>query len=178
MNYQKIHDQIINRALTEARLKNNGIYYEQHHIIPRCLGGTDTQENLVLLTAREHFIVHKLLCEIYPDNQKLLHAYWLLSNKLASKGQYRIYTVSNREYNRLKIEIAEISKKMNTGRIYSDDIKKKMSEIKTGKKRKPFTEEHKCKISEAKKGHKSGMFGKQHSIKTKKKMSATRKKKK
>ena len=56
MNYQKIHDAIIERAKTR---KLEG-YKERHHIIPRCLGGTDDNENLVDLTAREHFIIHLL----------------------------------------------------------------------------------------------------------------------
>jgi phosphoglycolate phosphatase-like HAD superfamily hydrolase len=46
-------------------------YTERHHIIPRCIGGTDVKENLVDLTAREHFICHRLLVNIHPDNNKL-----------------------------------------------------------------------------------------------------------
>lgn len=36
-------------------------YIEKHHILPKCLGGSNAQNNLVLLTAREHFICHLLL---------------------------------------------------------------------------------------------------------------------
>jgi len=56
MNYQKIYDQIIERA------KNRKLegYKEKHHIIPKCLGGPDNKENLVELTAREHFLCHLL----------------------------------------------------------------------------------------------------------------------
>lgn len=42
----------------------NYIYLETHHILPRSLGGKDTKENLVNLTAREHFLAH-LLYEKY-----------------------------------------------------------------------------------------------------------------
>lgn len=66
MNYKKIHDDIIERAKTRVL---DG-YKERHHIIPRCMGGNNDASNLVNLTAREHFIVHKLLCEIYPDMDK------------------------------------------------------------------------------------------------------------
>lgn len=41
-------------------------YYEKHHIVPKCLGGTDDIENLVLLPARAHFIAHALLHKAHP----------------------------------------------------------------------------------------------------------------
>ena len=104
MNYQRIHDAIIDRARNR---KLQG-YREQHHVIPRCLGGTDDKSNLVELTAREHFIVHKLLCELFPDNKKLVHAYWLMANKTQSGNQQRIYNVSSKEYQRLKEQIRDI----------------------------------------------------------------------
>jgi hypothetical protein len=75
MNYQKIYDQIIKQAKTR---KLDG-YKEKHHIIPKCIGGLDTKENLVELTAREHFICHRLLCKIYPDNLKLKYALDLMN---------------------------------------------------------------------------------------------------
>jgi len=70
MNYQKIHDAIINRA------KNRSLkcYTESHHIIPRCMGGLDNEDNLVKLTPEEHYVVHQLLVKIYPDNYKLIKA--------------------------------------------------------------------------------------------------------
>lgn len=80
MNYQKIYYQLINRAKEENRVKSKKIYYEAHHIIPRCLGGEGlttqwkTHNNIVLLTAKEHFIAHLLLCEIYQTNSKLKYA--------------------------------------------------------------------------------------------------------
>ena len=59
MDYQKIYNCLIERAITDNRKKCDIVYYEQHHIIPKCLGGTDNTDNLVLLTAREHFIAHR-----------------------------------------------------------------------------------------------------------------------
>jgi hypothetical protein len=76
MNYQLIYTQLINRGKTRELTG----YKECHHIIPKCIGGNDNPDNLVYLTAREHFIAHKLLCEIHPDSDKLLYAY-LLSTK-------------------------------------------------------------------------------------------------
>jgi len=66
MNYQQIYDNILIQAKSENRKKlikisSNWIYYEEHHIIPRCINGNDDIQNKVLLTAREHFICHKLV---------------------------------------------------------------------------------------------------------------------
>ena len=48
--------------------------YENHHILPKCLNGSDEPYNLVKLSAREHYIAHKLLIKIYPNEQCLKSA--------------------------------------------------------------------------------------------------------
>lgn len=48
-----------------GRVKTSCDYYEQHHILPRSLGGSDEKSNLVMLTAREHYIAHLLLYRMY-----------------------------------------------------------------------------------------------------------------
>jgi hypothetical protein len=35
--------------------------FDSHHIIPKCMGGSNAESNKVLLTPREHFIAHLLL---------------------------------------------------------------------------------------------------------------------
>jgi hypothetical protein len=80
MNYSRIYEQIILKSKSEARAKGGAIYYENHHIIPKCLGGNNSKDNLVLLTAREHFISHHLLVKMYPSNRKLIHAFWYMCN--------------------------------------------------------------------------------------------------
>ena len=68
MNYKKVHDQIIDRAVLRGLNKKDIDYYtERHHIQPRSLGGSDQDDNLVLLSAREHFIIHWLLFKIYRN---------------------------------------------------------------------------------------------------------------
>ena len=79
MNHQKVYDNIIEKAKSENRIKHNGAYYENHHINPRCLGGNDNKENLVLLTAKEHYVCHKLLTYIYRENYKLIYAFHKMS---------------------------------------------------------------------------------------------------
>jgi|694.fasta_scaffold00027_170 hypothetical protein len=51
-------------------------YVEKHHIIPKSIGGTDDSDNLVALTAREHFLAHWLLTKMTKDNEqvKMKHA--------------------------------------------------------------------------------------------------------
>lgn len=45
-------------------------YTERHHIIPRCMNGSDDLENLVDLSAREHFVCHLLLRKMTTGNNK------------------------------------------------------------------------------------------------------------
>ena len=70
MNYKRIYDSIIERA--KERVPEG--YVERHHIIPRCMGGTDERENLVALTPEEHFLCHVLLVKIYPEQKGLIYA--------------------------------------------------------------------------------------------------------
>lgn len=149
MNYQKIYNNIVQKASFENRVRRDYsdvkyIYYEQHHIIPRCLKGDDSKENLVLLTAKEHFIVHKLLVEIHPNNHKLINAFWMMSNKVSSNGN-RVYRVGVREYSRLKsLFCRRISGKnspmygkapWNKDRVVPEEEKQHLRELNIGKKR-------------------------------------------
>lgn len=60
---------IISNAKSLNRSRRQG-YFERHHIIPKSLGGTDLAENLVLLTAREHYVCHLLLTKMLDGNHK------------------------------------------------------------------------------------------------------------
>ena len=179
MNYYKIYNQLILRAKKENRKKGEGVYYERHHIIPRCIGGTDDDDNLVLLTAREHFIVHKLLCEIHPNNKSLIYAYWQMCNRQESSRMRRNYNISSHEYDRVRQLLSEIVKNRKTGvslsvetkrkmsqaklgHLHTNDSKQRMRDAKIGKKRKPFSEETKKKMSESKLGKKLGPMSEEH----------------
>lgn len=65
MDYKKNYYDYIDYIKTLNRKLG---YSEKHHIVPKCLGGSDDKFNLVVLTAREHFLAHYLLTKIYPDN--------------------------------------------------------------------------------------------------------------
>lgn len=70
MDYKKIYNNLIERA----KQREINFYVEKHHIIPRCLGGKDIDENLVSLTPEEHYLAHQLLVKIYPENKSLIYA--------------------------------------------------------------------------------------------------------
>lgn len=124
MNYKKIYDQIIERAKT----RHLSGYKEKHHIIPKCLGGSDDTENLVELTAREHFLCHKLLTAIYPNNNKIIQALWLMAiGKKRKKHTY--FKISNREYELLKLKFIESQKNRKLSLISKEKISKKNSKI-------------------------------------------------
>ena len=83
MNYRKIYDALITRAKT----RNIDGYFEIHHIIPRCMGGSDSDDNLARLSPEEHYLAHQLLVKIYPENKALINAAVMMiprrpSNKL------------------------------------------------------------------------------------------------
>lgn len=52
MNYQKIYQNLVQRS--KNRILESSVYTETHHIIPRCIGGSDFANNLVELTPEEH----------------------------------------------------------------------------------------------------------------------------
>lgn len=70
MNYKKIYNKLIDIA--KNRYLN--CYYEKHHIIPKCMGGSDEDGNIVKLTPEEHYIAHQLLIRIFPEEEKLIYA--------------------------------------------------------------------------------------------------------
>jgi hypothetical protein len=100
MDYTRIYNQIIERAQTR---KLEG-YVEKHHIVPKCMGGLDVKENLVELTAREHFFCHRLLCEIYPKEPKLWYALWLMAIGKRKWVESTPYNMSSKEYERIRID--------------------------------------------------------------------------
>lgn len=100
MDYKKIYECIIHRG----KNRKLNTYKEKHHIIPKCIGGSDDKTNLVELTAKEHFICHLLLCEIYPNENTLKSARWAMTC-FKSKKHNRKYIVSSSQYDRIKNEI-------------------------------------------------------------------------
>jgi hypothetical protein len=72
--YLQIVEKSVDRAKTRKHAKSLLGYIEGHHILPKCfkMGGETDRENIVFLTAREHFIAHHLLTKMFEENR--LHA--------------------------------------------------------------------------------------------------------
>jgi hypothetical protein len=112
MNHLKIYTIIIEKAKSQNRKrlrKNNPVYvyYEQHHILPKCLGGNNEKNNLVLLTAKEHFVCHKLLTYIYKGNRKIAQAFFYMS---FNKKYDKFLSAKDYEYARELINLIPVSK--------------------------------------------------------------------
>lgn len=116
-------------------------YCEKHHIVPKSLGGSNKRENIVYLSAKDHFVCHKLLVKFTTgiDNQKMWNALWRMMNK-QSHSQQRNYTFTAEEYeesrfNHSKIQSQRMSKENHPffGKKHTVETKKKMSERKKGK---------------------------------------------
>ena len=101
--YSKWYNNIIEYRKNNPLIKG---YKERHHIIPRSCKGSNDKENLIYLTAREHFICHLLLVEIYRNTKyysKLLHAVILMKADPTS-NRY----INARLYEKYKIEYSKI----------------------------------------------------------------------
>lgn len=53
------------KQFSKGYFKERGYYCEEHHIIPKCAGGSDEEENLVYLDLAHHAIAHDLLYREY-----------------------------------------------------------------------------------------------------------------
>lgn len=115
-------------------------YRERHHVLPRCMGGSDAPWNIVELTAEEHYLAHQLLVKIHPKVRGLVVVMVMMSKK--SKGI--------RAYGWLRRRAAASS-------AHPPEVREKMSATRKGRR---FTEEHKAKISAALLGNRNGFMQK------------------
>ena len=136
MNYQKHYDNLI-QSRKKACSFGNLEYWEKHHIVPKCLKGIDEPENLVLLTAREHYIAHWLLTKIYKENDSLKYAFYCMQWNKNKR------TLTSRQVERLKILFNLINKNKK-----SEHAKNKMKIAWLKRKLVPISEETRKKYSE------------------------------
>jgi hypothetical protein len=116
--------------IEKAKIRNIG--NEKHHIIPRCLGGKDEEDNLVMLTYREHYLTHLLLTKM-NDSVKLKNALWQMNFK--NKKKYfnsNLYEAIRKEY------ISRISGDNHWSK--SNEFKKVVSESWTPERKNIFKE--------------------------------------
>jgi hypothetical protein len=144
MNYKSIYNKLITKFAHHSKESARSAYgySEAHHVIPKCVGGTDDESNIVHLPAKAHFIAHYLLVKLYPDSQGLWGAFNLMSGQ-SSKQHQRDYYVSARVYELCKKNLSRLG--------LSEDAKKKISATLTGRK---ISEEHKRNMIAARIGTK------------------------
>ncbi len=107
MNYQKHYDLLIERAKNRKKLEG---YIEKHHVLPRCLGGSDKKSNLVELTPEEHYVAHQMLVKIHPDHSGLVWAALLMT------GHHTKNRSNNKSYGWLRRKQSKILKKARIGK--------------------------------------------------------------
>lgn len=157
MNYKKNYIEYIEYVKKQNRKRKDNVYYERHHILPKTLGGSDEENNLVLLTAREHYLAHYLLCKIYKEEKdsyfKMLKAFMYMTVGNDRKNyNSRLYENRKKEY----IEIC--------------------SENMMGKRIQPVNYKHSKETKEKlqiKRMGRTPSLGLQHSNETKEKISKT-----
>ena len=189
--YTKWYNQITERA----RCRIIDTYTETHHIKPRSLGGSDDIDNLVELTAREHFICHWLLVKMTTgeDHYKMLNALRMMRAEKHGQQRYetaltsRVYENIKQEYARLQSEKIRGENNPMWGKTHTEQARRMISEKNTGKtltkeqiarqvaaqtgrKRAPFSEEWRAKMSESKRGEKNNRYGVEVSEETRQKI--------
>lgn len=139
-----------NNIISRAKNRNIAGYVERHHILPLSCGGEDIETNIVLLTAREHYICHLLLTKMLTGENriKMISAAWFLAGKNTKKSN-RIYQTL-REQRKILVG-PKISKTMK-GVKYPPERCSNIQAAKKGQTYKPRTPEHIEKLSKAKKG--------------------------
>jgi hypothetical protein len=150
MDYKKIYDNLMESRLLlkeeRCKLRKQGEYFEVHHIIPKCMGGEGKttgyknliHPNIVVLTAREHYIAHALLFLIYRTRE-LMHSFHFFCT--IRKVKNYTYKVSSRMYEFLKQERSRLG--------VSEETRKKLSNAMRGNKNgigNKMTPEHKEKL--------------------------------
>ena len=143
ITYSNFIQDILN---TRGRFNIQEGYKERHHIIPKCIGGTNNEDNLIDLYAHEHFVAHKLLAEENPDNYKLVCAWWNMCN-IKNNNEKDRYIPTPEEYENARRKFAN----------YISNTRQGENHPFYGKHQ---TEEAIEKISNRSKGENNPMYGK------------------
>lgn len=149
MDYQKHYNQLISKAINHPY---NG-YTETHHIVPKCLGGTNAKSNLVKLSSKQHFVAHHLLFKIHGGS-KLANA-WYAMCRIGRGQEDRL--VNARVFERVKTIRSELLSIESMGELnhffgktHSNESRAKMSaaqkEIRSWESR---SEEHRRALLES-----------------------------
>lgn len=163
--YTKWYNNIITNALNRKALSK--VYTEKHHILPKSfdLSCAKYKDNIVKLTAREHFIIHLLTTKMFSGlfATKMNFAFWQM--RLKNVHQQERY-INSRFYEKQRRQLPRyirLYKGENVKYISPDDPAQMQLFLADGWVNK-MTEEYKI-------GRVGMMQGKKHTIETKQKMS-------
>jgi len=168
MNYSAHYDRLILRARSRILVG----YRECHHVIPRCMGGTNSAANIVRLTPEEHYVAHQLLVKMHPGSRKLAHAPMLLSKRCTGNKAFgwlrRRLALSKRgvprsSQTKAKLSLAHRGKSLSLehrakisashrGRIFTPETRAKIAAALRGMKRPPMSAEQRAKIANTLRG--------------------------
>lgn len=100
--YLDLIDKARKRGWTKKAANEQGIYVEGHHVIPKCVAPEleKDKDNIVFLTAREHYEAHRFLSESNPDINGLIAAWWNMcqrnkSKELVTAEEYEAARIAN-----------------------------------------------------------------------------------
>jgi hypothetical protein len=118
--YERIYWELISVIPTE---KPRTLKTEEHHIVPKCLGGhPKDKRNLCYPTLRQHFVLHRLLNKMYPDHEGLFYAIF----RMSCSGNSYTYSHLRSNYVRSKGHNQKISDSLK-GQKLSDSRKLNIS---------------------------------------------------
>jgi hypothetical protein len=150
---------IVNRRLEHPATG----YTERHHIIPKSLGGLNHRSNIVRLTAREHFICHRLLTKMTSglNRQQMFHALACFTKPIQPRPEIKI---NSTVYQQIKTESALYLSQTRKGRAtrptgtynHSPETRKKQSESSKGIVKRPRGYRHTSETIELMKQNRSG----------------------
>lgn len=145
--YTKWYFNIIN----SAKIRSTKSYGETHHIIPKSLGGSNSKENLIFLSAREHFICHWLLTKMV-ENVKHKYQMWNAFSCMLYRenGNQERYKVNSKIFENIKKEGSKIKSIKFSGKNNPRYGIKGEAHPSYGKE---WTTEHRKNASEAHKGY-------------------------
>jgi hypothetical protein len=150
--YKRWYEQIVITA--QARTLPDNTYFEKHHIIPQSIGGSNKKINLAKLTAREHFICHRLLTRFLTGKAKMKMSFatWIMMTN--NNPHQKRYKVTSRIYEFVKKEMVAVQQTEEHRKKVSEGIKKSPNIKPPWNTGIPMTAEQKEKLSNANKGKK------------------------
>lgn len=117
MTYSAVYCALIERRRQQPL--QDSAYGEVHHIIPKSEGGDDSKENLVRLSAREHYVAHLLLAKIYDD----FKMYSALTYMQTHRHKNRVFKFNSHLYEKLREEFGRKISTSYKGRHYYNNGK-------------------------------------------------------